>query len=413
MTIVNENDDPDKRTLSPSDWFRRIGLRFDPYVHLEASSDPHLPEYTVNLDIFRVALDDVPTIIVAPPGGGKTAMRVAVTQTCWFDIGGMYPFPLPYNLGMAPLTGKPPTATQHLHLLLEAGTCALLTGLAFRPERLLRTSDATIRATAAILRAGLPGPLDYYLTILRETGTPARLTPLLERTYALTAPPPPDVVNLFCDALADPGVDAMRGQAEDIFQAFVEMVTGALGFSHILLLIDGIDAMYENQADVQNAAGWVFDLFDRAEAWTRSNTFIKLFLPDLMEPVVIDYLHRHAIAARVAHIVWNHDLLVNMLQKRISAASEERFESLDAISTPALTDVERRIVANLPPLPRVALQVTRQALLHYAARLDNGGQLDEDDIHHAIAWYRRHAAQQPLASHVYSRSRSNASARRN
>ena len=251
--------------------------------------------------------------------------------------------------------------------------------------------------------------LHLHCSILKEEALPDyRIVSLL-----VSLAPPPDVVNLFCDALADPGVDAMRGQAEDIFQAFVEMVTGALGFSHVLLLIDGIDAMYENQADVQNAAGWVFDLFDRAEAWTRSNTFIKLFLPDLMEPVVIDYLHRHAIAARVAHIVWNHDLLVNMLQKRISAASEERFESLDAISTPALTDVERRIVANLPPLPRVALQVTRQALLHYAARLDNGGQLDEDDIHHAIAWYRRHAAQQPLASHVYSRSRSNASARRN
>ncbi len=393
MTTVNENDDPDKRTLSPADWFRRIGLRFDPYVHLEASSDPYLSEYTVNLEIFRVALDNKPTIIVAPPGGGKTAMRVAVTRTCWFDIGGTYPFPLPYNLGMAPLTGKPPTATQHLRLLLEAGTCALLTGLTFRPERLLRSSDATIRATAAILRAGLPGPLDYYLAILRETGTPAGLTPLLERTYALTAPPPFDVVNLFCDALADSGADAMRGQAEDIFQAFVEIVTGALGFSHILLLIDGIDAMYENQADVQFAARWVFDLFDRAEAWARSNTFIKLFLPDLMEPAVTDYLHHHAITARVAHIVWNHDLLVSMLQKRISAASEERFESLDAISTPALTDVECQIVANLPPLPRVALQVTRQALLHYAARLDNGGQLDEDDIHHAIAWYRHHAAQ--------------------
>jgi len=409
-TTGNENDDPDKRTLSPADWFRRIGLRFDPYVHLEASSDPYLSEYTINLEIFRVALDNKPTIIVAPPGGGKTAMRVAVTRTCWFDIGGTYPFPLPYNLGMAPLTGKPPTATQHLHLLLEAGTCALLTGLAFRPERLLRSSDVTIQTTAAILRAGLPGPLDYYLDILRETGTPARLTPLLERTYALTAPPPPDVLHLFCDALADPGVDAMRGQAEDIFQAFVEIVTGALGFSHILLLIDGIDAMYENQADARFASTWVFDLLDRAEAWARSNTFIKLFIPDLMEPAVTGYLHHHTIAARVAHIVWNHDLLVSMLQKRISAASEERFESLDAISTPALTDVERQIVVNLPPLPRVALQVTRQALLHYAARLDNGGQLDEDDIHHAIAWYRRHAAQQLPASHVHSRSRSNASA---
>ena len=400
VTLVNDNGEPEKHTLESADWFRRIGLRFDPYVHLEASSDPHLSEYTVHLDVFRVALDNKPTIIVAPPGGGKTAMRVAVTRTCWFDIGGTYPFPLPYNLGMAPLTGKPPTATQHLHLLLEAGTCALLTGLAFRPERLLRSSDATIRATAAILRAGLPGPLDYYLTVLRETGTPAGLTPLLERTYALTAPPPPDVLHLFCDALADPGVNAMRGQVEDIFQAFVEIVTGALGFSHILLLIDGIDAMYENQADAQFAARWVFDLFDRAEAWARSNTFIKLFIPDLMEPAVTGYLHHHTIAARVTHIVWNHDLLVSMLRKRISAASEERFESLDAISTPALTDVERQIVANLPPLPRVALQVTRQALLRYAARLENGGQLDEDDIHHAIAWYRHHAAQQPLASRV-------------
>ncbi|WP_448545483.1 hypothetical protein [Roseiflexus sp.] len=398
--MMTGNYDPASPTPASADWFRRIGLRFDPYVHLEASGDPHLPEYTVNLDIFRVALDAAPTIIVAPPGGGKTATRVAVTRTCWFDIGGTYPFPLPYNLGMAPLTGKPPTATQHLRLLLEAGTCALLTGLAFRPERLLRSSDATIRATAAILRAGLPGPLDYYLAILRETGTPAGLTPLLERTYALTAPPQPDVLHLFCDALADPGVDAMRGQAEDIFQAFAGMLTGALGFSHILLLIDGIDAMYENQADVQYAARWVFDLFDRAEAWTGSNTFIKLFIPDLMEAAVTDYLHHHAIAARVAHIVWNHDLLVSMLRKRISAASEERFESLDAISTPALNDVERQIVVNLPPLPRVVLQVTRQALLRYAARLENGGQLDEDDIHHAIAWYRRHAAQQSPAPRV-------------
>lgn len=392
MTTGNSNTAV--RTRSSADWFRLIGLRFDPYIHLEASGDPHLPEYTVNLDIFRVALDAAPTIIVAPPGGGKTAMRVAVTRTCWFDIGGTYPFPLPYNLGMAPLTGKAPTAAQHLRLLLEAGTCALLTGLAFRPERLLRASDDAIKTTAAILRTGLPGSLDYYLAILRETGDPAGLTPLLERTYALTAPPPPDVLHLFCDALAASAVETMRGQVEDVLQAFVELLTGALGFSHILLLVDGIDAIYENQVDAQFASRWVFDLFDRSETWKRLNTFIKLFIPDIMEPDITGYLHNKAIAARMAHIVWNHDLLVEMLQKRISAASEERFESLDAISTPALTDVERQIVVHLPPLPRIALQVTRQALLRYAARLENGGQqLDEDDIHHAIAWYRLHAAQ--------------------
>ncbi|MGQ9550431.1 MAG: hypothetical protein ACUVWS_17585 [Roseiflexus sp.] len=401
MTTGNSNTAV--RTRSSADWFRLIGLRFDPYIHLEASGDPHLPEYTVNLDIFRVALDAAPTIIVAPPGGGKTAMRVAVTRTCWFDIGGTYPFPLPYNLGMAPLTGKPPSPMQHVRLLLEAGTCALLTGLAFRPERLLRASDTDIRATAAILRAGLPGPLEYYLAVLRETGTPVGLTPLLERTYALTAPPPPDVIGHFCDALAVPGIAATRGTPEELFYTLVEILTGALGFRHILLLIDGIDAIYENQVDAQFASRWVFDLFDRSETWKRLNTFIKLFIPDIMEPDITGYLHNKEIAARMAHIVWNHDLLVEMLRKRISAASEERFESLDAISSPALTDVERQIVATLPPLPRIALQVTRHALLHYAARIEYGGQqLDEEDIHQAIAWYRFHAAQrrQPLASRV-------------
>jgi hypothetical protein len=370
-----------------------VGLRFDPYVHLEASSDPHLSEYTVDLEIFRVALENKPTIIIAPPGRGKTAMRVAVTRTSWFDIGGSYPFPLPYNLGIVPLTGKPPTAREHLHLLLEAGACALLTGLAFRPERLFRVSSTDIRTITTILRAGLPGPLDYYLAILREIGTPAGLTPLLERTYALTAPPPSDVLDRFCNILATSGTDAVLGQTEEVFQTFVEVVTDALGFSHVLLLIDGLDAMYENQEDAQHAAPWAFELFDRSETWAKSKTFIKLFIPDSLESAITEYLHHHAIPIRIVHITWNHDLLVSMLRKRIFAASEGYFDSLDAISTPALNNVEHRIVANLPPLPRVVLQVTRKAMLHYATRLNKSGQLDEEDIHYAIEWYLLHKTQ--------------------
>lgn len=374
-----------------TDWFQRLGLRFDPYVHLEASSDPHLSEYTVNLAIFRTAWDAAPTIIFAPPGGGKTATRVAVTRTCWYDIGGAYPFPLPYNLGAAPLTGKPPTADQHLRLLLEAGTCALLTGLAFRPERLLRASSADIRAIVGMLRAGLPGPLNYYLDVLRETGTPAGLTPLLERTYALTAPPQPDALRHFCDVIEKTDANAVRGQPEEQFKLFVDLVTSALGFSHVLLLIDGIDAIYENQAESRLALQWVADLFDSSKTWADWSVFIKLFAPDIIEPHIADYLSTRIMTACIAHIVWNADLLVELLRKRIFAASDGRFESLDAISTPALTDVERQIVDAIAPLPRAALQVTRRALLHHAARTD-GGQLDEDDIRHAINWYQLHAA---------------------
>ncbi|MFQ3631236.1 hypothetical protein [Roseiflexus sp.] len=380
-----------KQSLS-TDWFQRVGLRFDPYVHLEASSDPYLSEYTVNLDIFRTAWEAEPAVIFAPPGGGKTATRVAVTRTCWFDIGGAYPFPLPYNLGIAPLTGAPLTSAHHLRLMLESGTCALLTGLAFRPERLLRASAADIRAIASLLRTGLPGSLDYYLAVLRETGTPAGLTPLLERTYALTAPPPPEVLHHFCDVVAASGTDALHEQSEDLFRVFVDLVTGALGFSHVLILIDGIDAVYESQTGAHPALQWVSYLLDRTEQWSALNVFVKLFAPDTAEPSITGYLQQHAISARPAHIVWTADLLIELLRKRIFAASGGRFESLDAISTPALTDVERQIVDAIAPLPRAALQVTRKVLLQYAARIEiEEGQLDEDDIRQAIAWYQRHA----------------------
>lgn len=382
----------DLATYTPASthWFQRVGLSFDPFVHLEASNDPHLSDYIVNLAVFRVAIEAVPAIIIAPPGGGKTAMRVAVTQSCWFDMGGSYPFPLPYNLGMAPLTGKPPTTTQHLRMLLEAGTCALLTGLAFRPERLLRASDQAIKTTAAILRAGLPGSLDYYLTVLRETGTPVGLTPLLERTYALNAPPPPDVLRVFCDVLSSPAIKAMQGEVEDVFQAFIEILTGTLGFSHILMLIDGVDSVYENQLDSKFATEWFYDLLNKADMWAKSKVFLKLFIPDVMETVLSDRLQRWPFIGHTARIVWDQDLLVTMLRRRISVASEGWFDSLDAISTPALIDVERQLVSHVPHLPRVVLQVTRQALLHCAGRADDEDQqLDEEDIQYAIAWYQQ------------------------
>ncbi|MDW8213258.1 MAG: hypothetical protein RMJ55_06865, partial [Roseiflexaceae bacterium] len=182
-----------------------------------------------------------------------------------------------------------------------------------------------------------------------------------------------------------------RGQPEELFRLFVDLVTGALGFSHILILIDGIDAIYENQAENRLALQWVDDLFDYSKTWSGWKVFIKLFAPDMIEPHITDYLSTHITTDFIARIVWNADLLVELLRKRIFAASDGRFESLDAISTPALADVEWQIVDEITPLPRVALQVTRRALLNYAART-NEGQLDEDDIRQAIAWYQLHAA---------------------
>ncbi|WP_298814343.1 hypothetical protein [Chloroflexus sp.] len=382
---------PKHKSLSeanPSrEWFHSFGLRFDPYVHLEASSDPNLAEYILDLEIFRAAWDKEPTIIFAPPGGGKTATRVAVTRTCWFDMGGIYPFPLPYNVGITPLTGMPPSRSQHYQFLLEAGSCALLTGLAFRPERLLRASKADIRAINRLLRAGLPGSLDYYLAVLRETGSPAGLTRLLERTYALTTPPSAEMVNQFCVALGvntDDISELSSSTPDDLFYLFVKLVTDTLGFSHVLVLVDGIDAISEHQSHFDRGLQWIISLLDSAAQWPDAKVIVKYFLPNSMEPIITSYLQRQSVSMRLLHIVWTADRLVELLQKRILAASDGRFESLDAISAPELIDVESRIVRALPLLPRAALQVTRHALQQAS------DQLEEVHLRQAILWYRSH-----------------------
>ncbi len=375
-------------TSQSADWHKRAGLRFDPYAYLEASSDPYLAEYTVNLDIFRAAWDTEPALIVAPPGGGKTAARVAVSRACWFDMGGVYPFPLPYNAGLTPLTGKPPTREQHFRALLEAGACALLTGLAFRPERLLRATPASIRAIGGILRAGLPGALDYYLAVLRETGNPAGLTPLLERTYALTTPPPASTLDQFCNSLAATDNEHTDTDPERLFFLFVDLVISVLGFSHVLILIDGIDAISEHQDDPIRGLQWATPLLDTLNQWTSNHIIVKLFIPDPMADLFTADHHHQASLLRQSRIVWNEELLIELLRKRILAASDGRYSSLDAISSPALFDVERLIVESIPPLPRAALQVTHDAL----QRMGNRDQLEQDDLAAAIAWHERRSA---------------------
>lgn len=390
-TTLTRAEDRDER--GADHWYRHFGLSFDPYEHLEASSDPHLADYTVNHEIFRAAWDDVPTILYAPPGGGKTATRVAVTRACWFDIGGSHPFPLPYQLGLLPWTGTPPTAAQHMRSLLEIGAGALFIGLAFRPERLFRASADTVHLTAGLLRATLPAPLEHYLAVLRETGNPAGLTPILERTYALSEPPDRAALEHFCDLLGAAPPAALSGGSHVMFGRFVDLLIHGLKFNKILVLVDGIDAIYENQVNPAASVRWVQWLLARSEAWRQANICLKLMAPVEIEAHLDQLLARRSLQMRSAHIVWTPALLLEMLQKRVAVASGGKFESLDAISSPDLTETEQRIIEAIDPLPRAALKVTQLALKHAAAQQHHrNGQMSYEDIKAAIEWYRKTAS---------------------
>ena len=167
-------------------WTKRLHFQFNPFEYLEASKDPHLGQYLVGNEAYDLARDDHAAFVFSPPGGGKTAMRIYVTRSCWQSLGGSHPFPIPYVLPYYLSYVQSVSLKQHLQWLLVAGAKALLAGLLYRPERFLEVSLDAQKKTVCFLdhllirNPGLQAPLSFYLDLLEEDYCPvAVLEPLV------------------------------------------------------------------------------------------------------------------------------------------------------------------------------------------------------------------------------------------
>jgi hypothetical protein len=82
-------------------------------------------------------------------------------------------------------------------------------------------------------------------------------------------------------------------------------------------------------------------------------------------------------------------MLAELLRKRIYVASGGEFDSLDAISSPDLRDVETLLATAVTPLPRELLILVRRVLFAYVHRTHTATTyLEPVDIDSALAWYR-------------------------
>lgn len=373
-------------------FLQMLGFQFDPFQHLEASADSHLVDYMVGHEVFAAAWDATPSLIFAPPGGGKTAMRLYTERACWSSFGPRHPFPILHQPALGDMDEQEFPLEEHCRRLAQSAARSLLLGLAIQPERLLDCSPHERRRVGNVL-AALPRHVTHYANTLRATGDVTALVQRLGRTAWFGAPVrlAPEKLDAFCTALS--AVDSVtQSLPGDGCQQLVEIggvLIDVLGYRCVYLLIDGIDALPESAQTPAAGARWLHSLLAAAEGLAARQFFVKGFLPSGYEGILNSSRNGHRTLFAQTSLSWSPELLAELIRRRVAVASGGAFGSLDAISSPALRDVETLISKRVPSLPREAIVFVGELLRRAAQDAgDSGISLEPEHLEATAAWYQ-------------------------
>ncbi len=371
-------------------WLEWLGLRFDPFGPLDAASDPRLGEYLVGHGAFARTWGDWASWVFAPPGGGKTALRVRTSQACWVGQETNHPFPIPYIPPFLSWGHASPSLDEHLAALARAGAVALFLALAHRPHWLFRLDDEARRSVRAVLDWNLPGPLGGYLDRCRRSKNLEPLRATLDPTFVLPDPPDEATLLRWCGVLDAAPAGEPRPAPAARWNSLCGLLLDTLGFRSVYVLLDGLDAAPETIADAQAMADCLGSLMELVGDWAGQRVFVKGFLPIEAQSPLEERFAPVFANTHTATICWTPALLAEVIRRRVYVASEGAFGSLDAIASPGLRDVETILAKAVLPLPREVLVLTRRVLEEHVGRQGSQGRIQEEDVDAAIQWYSAH-----------------------
>jgi hypothetical protein len=353
----------------------RLRFQFDPFAHLEASADPRLTSYLVAHPDVGALENNQPAVIFAPPGGGKTALRMGAVNEIWTGYGTEHTFPIPFILSK-----RTPSAEQLIEIS-RAAARVLLIALAAQPELLASVSTSGKQQLVNVLAAALPQSLGHYARWLAQKPALSQIVRRLNFRYLLPArsslPNLEIVVKLFSDTVPAPVAQG------DLFRAVQYLLLDVLKFSSITLHLDGVDG----DATATPDASAMWDIIEwaitQAVTWQQQQTILHAFLPEELAP----YL-RHA-SLRQIHIHWNAELLAAVLRRRIYQATGGEYGSFDAFAARGLRNIEMLLAAAVPLLPREIILLAHLVVQRYAyVARENDTLLTSSIIDDAITAYQ-------------------------
>ena len=370
------------------EWLRWAGFRFDPFGPLDAAADPHLSEYMVGHEVFARVWGDGISWAFAPAGGGKTALRISVMQACWVGQETNRPFPIPYVPPFLAWGHARPSEEEHLAAIARAGAIALFLTMAYRPHWFLRMDKPERQHTAEMFRWNLPGPLSVYLERCRLRGDPQVLSDVLDPAFVLRHSPNPEVLREWCDVVEAASRETPAPSPLERWSLLKELLLEIIGFPALYILLDGLDGAPETISNPVAVADCLAPLLRLTEGWAKEKVFLKAFLPGEMQISLVERFPDLFGPAYISTIHWTPDLLAEVIRRRVYVATEGAFGSLDALSSPALRDVETLLAKTvIPPTPREMLVLTRRMLEEHVRISGSNGLIGEEDVENAIRWY--------------------------
>jgi hypothetical protein len=368
-------------------WLKTVGLRFNPFSSdtFNSADDPNLRQYLVDHDAFAMLWGDWVSTILAPTGGGKSAFRVRLAYAARIGEDGRRVFPVVYTL---PLHLR--TLADHLNVLVESAAYELLLEIAHRPAWFESLSLETKMLVRQALDQNAPG-WTRFLSQLERDGSLAPLAETFDRSAShLPNSPSADRVRNVCSALRALPTALAVPPAEERWPQLIKLLLEVLQFEAAYILVDGADAYPETVREPELALRWLEPMLAQAGSWSTSQVFLKLFLPVELQPG-LEKLYTYLLTspAKFVKIIWTPERLAEVVAARLRAASAGEFDSLDAICSPALRNLNRELAGIARPLvPREVVALAGRVILEHIRRPDSGELLQPEDFEAARAWYR-------------------------
>ena len=371
-------------------WFKSVGLFPQPFSTLEASADPYLVNYTIDHHSFPVAWGDWHSLIFAAAGGGKTALRANVIQSCWIGHETNRPFPISYIPAYLAWGHIVPTLEEHLSALVQAGGMQLLLSLAHNPHWFLRLTHSDRQRIRFILDLNLPGRLGVFIDPCRESRSLEPLRSRFSPAFIQPDQPTPAAFLEFFDVLeSSPSVHLPSLTALDRWVGFQEALLDILGFPAIYILLDSFDATQETATHPQTIVDFFAPFVPHLRSWAGRKIFIKSFLPLETRTALESHYPDILELSQSISLQWTASLLSEMIRRRIYFASEGRYGSLAPISSPDLREPEMILAKGITPLPREMLLLTKQIMLSAALHGGNSPKISRRDMEAGMQRYRQ------------------------
>ncbi|MEM2367964.1 MAG: hypothetical protein QXQ50_07005 [Candidatus Bathyarchaeia archaeon] len=363
--------------LPREEWLKSLGLQFDPFYYLEASEDPHLFDYiVVREDLLWKIWNDTHSLIFAPPGGGKTALRLYFTRACWLPPARGFPFPLPYEIPRFLPWDSPPTIENHLQALLKAASSTILIMLSLRPFLWEEFTEEEKMLLVYFLNSTLPMPLSFYLAQMETARSPKPLFNSFGRTFAILNFSPR--FDCFVQELRSIKSDSVpfRQNQWELFLKIIKL----MGFRDAYILMDGLDFAPYNQISGEKALELLKPMIDLLPRLESQRIFLKAFLP-LEHMAILVKAFSPSIDFTSHTLEWDRPLLEELIRRRIWLSSNGYIENLDALCSSSLRGLSSLLMEISPSLlPRTIIYCVSELFDIHLRRVGPQGLLDETDL---------------------------------